>query len=249
MWLKTPEAIERVLWEGALEAATDEALERLGQEWNARGIKGSPADAVRDLPMVSIGQPEVWTLPEVYPPDKMPHPLRTKLDEADFYLVRLGCSFRPRKDDSQVEWARFLVRLLPDNAGRQPVAFDLHPLTVTQEIKRNVKVSLSPSLKFAEVEGSLGGIEFGFEYAELQPIISASGGGEALPSWDYEQAKGAMVKGGKWMHLLVKSPKGATTVRATIDLAADVHVRDSRLPVLALRDQEQVGAHRTVKLA
>ncbi len=76
----------------------------------------------------------------------MPHPLRAKLEEADFHLVRLGCSFRPHRDDNQVEWARFLVRLLPDHAGRQPLAFDLHPLMVTQEVRRNVRVSLSPSL-------------------------------------------------------------------------------------------------------
>ena len=179
----------------------------------------------------------------------MPHSLKAKLDEADFYLARLVCSFRPRKDESQVEWARFLVRLLPDGAGRQPIAFDLHPLMVTQEVQRNVTVSLDPSLKFAEVKGSLGGIEFGFEYPELQPLISASGGGEPLPSWDYEEAKGVMVKGCKWMHLLVEAPKGATPVRATLDLAADVRVRGSRLPVLGLRDKELARAHLTVRLA
>lgn len=248
MWLVMPETVDNVLWEGALQPATDKALEQLGEEWSARGNQGSPADAVRDLPLISIGQPEVWTLPEVYPPREMPHLLKAKLDEADFYLVRLGCSFRPRKDDSQVEWARLLVRLLPDSAGHQPIAFDLHPLMVTQEVKRNVKVSLSPSLNFAEVEASLGGIEFGFEYAELQPTISASGLGEALPSWDYAEAKGVMVQGGKWMHLLVKAPKGTTPVCATLDLAADVRVRESVLSVLAISDKQQAQDHLTVRL-
>lgn len=249
MWLKAPETIENILWQGALEPASEEALERLGREWAMRGVKGSPAQAARDLPIVSIGQPEVWTLPEVYPPETMPHPLKAKLDEADFYLVRASCSFRPKKDESQVEWARFLVYLLPDSVARQPIAFDLHPLMVTQEVKRNVKVSLNPSLKFYEVEGSIGGIEFGFEYPELQPIISAAGGGEATPSWDYEEAKGARVQGCKWMLLLVKAPKGTSPVRATFDLTADVRVRGSRLAVLALRDKEQARAHLTVRLA
>lgn len=249
MWLKTPETIENILWQGPLEPASDEALERLGREWATLGVKGSPAQAARELPIVSIGQPEVWTLPEVYPPEAMPHPLKVKLDEADFYLVRMSCSFRPQKDESQVEWARFLVYLLPDSAARQPIAFDLHPLLVTQEVKRNVKVSLNPSLKFYEVEGKAGGVEFGFEYPELQPIISAAGGGEANPSWDYEEAKGARVQGCKWMHLLVKAPRGTNPVRATLDLTADVRVRDARLPVLGLRDQEKARAHLTVRLA
>ncbi len=248
MWLRVPEEIENVLWEGALEPAAEDAADRLGREWAARGIKGSPADAIRDLPVVSIGRPEVWTLAEVYPPEKMPHLLKAKLEEADFYLVRLGCSFRPRRDDNQVEWARFLVRLLPDCAGRQPLAFDLHPLMVMQEVRRNVRVSLSPSLKFIEIEGSVGGIEFGFEYPELQPIISAAGVGEAKPSWDYEEAKGVKVQGAKYMHLLVKVPKGMTPVHATLDLVADVRVRQVRLPVVVIRKRQQAEDRLTVRL-
>ncbi len=248
MRLRVPEEIKNVLWEGALEPAAEDAAERLGRDWAARGIKGSPADAIRNLPIVSIGRPEVWTLAEVYPPEKMPQPLRAKLDEADFYLVRLGCSFRPRRGDNQVEWARFLVRLLPDNAGRQPIAFDLHPLMVTQEIRRNVRVSLSPSLKFTEIEGEIGGIEFDFEYPELQPIISAAGVGEAEPSWDYAEAKGVMVQGAKYMHLLVKVPKGMGPVRATLDLVGDVRVRDSRLPVVVIRNRQQARDHLSVRL-
>jgi len=248
MWLKAPETIDQVLWEGALEPATDEAVERVGREWAARGVKENAHDAVRDLPLASIGRPEVWALPELYPPDKMPYSLRAKLGEADFYLVRLACSFRPRKEQSRVEWARLTVHLLPDSTARQPIAFDLHPLMVTQEVRRNVKVTLSPSLKFQEIGAEIGGVEFGFEYPELQPLISASGAGEEKPSWDYEEAKGAMVQGSKWMHLLAKAPKGMETVRAILDLVADVRVRDSRLPVLAIRDKEQAHDRLTVRL-
>jgi len=248
MWLQVPETIEHALWEGALEPATEEAVERVSQEWASRGVKGNVHDAICDLPLASIGRPEVWALPEVYPPDKMPHPLRAKLGEADFYLVRLACSFRPRKEQSRVAWARFIVRLLPDSAARQPIAFDLHPLMVTQEVRRNVKVTLSPSLKFQEIGAEIGGIEFGFEYPELQPLISAAGAGEERPSWDYEEARGVAVQGSKWMHLLIKAPQGMEMVRAVLDLAADVQVRDSRLPVLAIRDKEQARDRLTVRL-
>jgi hypothetical protein len=248
MWLKAPATIDHVLWEGALEPATEEAVERLGREWAARGVKRDVRDAVRDLPIVSIGRPEVWALPEVYPPEKMPHPLRAKLDEADFYLVQFACSFRPVRKESQVEWARFRVRLLPDGEARQPIAFDLHPLRVTQEVKRNVRVTLGPSLKFREIEAKIGEVAFGFEYPELQPRISAAGAGEAEPSWDYEEAKGAMVQGSKWMHLLARAPRGMETVRAILDLAADVRLRGTRLPVLVIRDKERAREHLAVRL-
>jgi len=78
----------------------------------------------------------------------------------------------------------------------------------------------------------MGGIEFGFEYSELQPIISAAGVGEPRPSWDYQEAKGTRVQGSKWMHLLLNVPKGMKPVRATLDLTADVEMRGSLLQVV-----------------
>ena len=247
MWLRTPETIEKVLWEAPLEPATEAVVERVAREWAVQGIRGGKDEILGGLPIVSIGWPETWALPEVYPPEKMPPALRAKLEEADFYLVRLACSFRPVRREKQVQWARFIVYLHPDAAGRQPIAFDLHPLMVTQEVRRNVKVTLSPSLKFHEIEGSVGGIEFGFEYSELQPIISASGAGEARPSWDYEEAKGTRVQGSKWMHLLLKAPKGMKPVRATLDLTADVAMHGSLLQVVM--GKEEVARDRlSVKL-
>ena len=66
----------------------------------------------------------------------------------------------PAVDDrTRIEWARFAVRLEPDAEGRTATAFDLHPLLVTQEVKRNVKVSLAPTIKFQEVEAGLGGVD------------------------------------------------------------------------------------------
>jgi len=249
MWLRVPENIENVLWEGVLEPSTDDSVERVTREWTARGIRGSTQDAVRDLPVVSIGQPEVWSLPQLYLPNRMPALLRAKLDEADFHLVRLACSFRPVRQKSQVEWARFLAHLLPDSAGRQPVAYDLHPLMVAQEVKRNVKVTIGPALKFQEVEAKLGELAFGFEYPELWPTVSAAGLGEAQPSWDYAEAKSAAVQGSRWMHLLLKAPKGMGAVRAILDLVADVRTQGSRLPALVVRDTEQAQARLTVRLA
>lgn len=248
MWLQVPKDIRKVMWEAPLEPATAEAVERLSREWMGRGLEADVGHAIRDLPVVSIGQPEVWQLAEVYPPEKMPPTLRAKLDEGDFYLVRLACSFRPGPNGVKIEFARFLAHLVRDHSGQQPVAFDLHPLNVTQEVRRNVKVSLSPTLKFMEVEAGVGGLEFGFEYPELQPVVSAAGAGEADPSWDYEEAKGLRIQGGKWMHLLLKAPKGMASGRALLDMTADVRVRGSLLPVLVRRDRKELEANLTARL-
>jgi len=154
--------------------------------------------------------------------------LKAKKGEADFYIVRFSCSFRPVPDEKQIEWARFIVQLYSGIEG-QPIAFDLHPLMVTQEVKHSVKVTLSPTLKFQEIGASFGGMDFGLEYTELHPIISATGIGEAQPSWDYEEAKGLKVQGSKFMHMLLRVPKSMRPVEAFLDLIADVKIRDQVL--------------------
>jgi hypothetical protein len=172
----------------------------------------------------------------------MPHLLKVRSEEHDFYLVRAVCSFRPMRRSVSLSWARFIVRLLPDSNEQQPIAYDLYPKEISQEVKRHVKVSLSPTVNFQELQAGVGGIEFGFEYPELQPVISAYGIGENAVHWDYEEAKGIRLQGSKTMHFLVEAPKGMSSGWASLDLAADVLVRNSLLPTLMPRSELQEAA-------
>jgi len=185
------------------------------------------------FPIVSIGQPEIWRLPELYPLQKMPLLMQAQLKEADFYLIRLFCSFRPVPGRARVGWARFHVFLLPDSLGRQPIAYDISPVDITQEVKRHLKFTLAPMLKFQSVEAEVGSLEFGLEYPELQPIIVGAGVGEAMPTWDYQVATGmAGIQGAKWMHLLVKAPKGMPAATAQLALTAQVYVEGKWIPTV-----------------
>jgi hypothetical protein len=225
MWLPVPDNGRDVLWEGPLQPE-EQSVDRLQRSRPGGESQVDPQDLARNLPVVSIGQPETWPLGSVYEFDKMPPLLRTKANEADFYLIRLACSFRPLRRETRIEWARFVIALHPDREGHQPIAEDLHPNEVDQEVQHRTKVTLSPSLKFQSVEASLGSVEFGFEYPELQPRIVAAGHSSTKASWDYSEAAGVAVHGGKWMHLLVKSPKGMPCADADIHLVADVAVRE-----------------------
>lgn len=236
MWIRTPDRIENVLWEGPLVPATDAAVEALARNWEQRGLKGNPKKTLADTEVLTIGVPDTWKVTDFYKPGTMPYPMQAKLAEADFYAVRFGCSFRVKPREAEVEYARFIVRLQPDAEGRQPLAFDLHPLMVTQDIKRSVKVALSPVLKFQQLEAEAGSAEWGWEYTELQATISASGGSEAESSWDYSTAKGiSTVQGTKWMHMLVRAPRGMPKGEVALDLWADMKVRGGDLPVLLPR--------------
>jgi hypothetical protein len=223
MLLRVPDEIDP-LWEGELEADPD-----------AVGTRGDPqvATAIRELPVVSIGKPESWPLLDLYEADKVPVAMRALMSQTAFHVVRLSCSFRPVHDRTRIEWARFAVSLQPDAEGRTATAFDLHPLLVTQEVKRNVKVSLAPTIKFQEVEAGLGGVDVGFEYPQLEPVISASGAGETEPAWDFSSAKGAYIHGSKWMHLVVALGRGMTSCDAHLHLTADVVSAGLRIPVFS----------------
>jgi hypothetical protein len=242
MWLRAPETVHDVLWEGMLEPETEEAVVRTRRELAIRKDQADLQEDLRNLPTISIGRPEVWSLAELYPQDKMPHLLKVKLDEADFYLVRAVCSFRPMRKTISLSWARFMVRLLPDNNGRQPIAYDLYPKELFQEVKHQIKVSLSPTLNFQELQAGVGGVEFGLEYPELQPVITTAGIGESDVDWSYEEASGMRVQGSKTMHLLVEAPKGMSSAWASLDLVADVLVRNSYLPTLMPRSRRQEAA-------
>jgi hypothetical protein len=250
MWITTPDMIERILLESQLEPVSDEVLNQSARDWQSRGVKLTSHDALRILPVVSIGQPETWPLKDLYAPKTLPRLIQTKLKQADFYLVRFSCSFRPLHEESRVEWARFCVNLLPHpTTGKHPMGFDFYPQQVMQEeAKRQIKVTLSPLLKFQELEASLGSAEFGFENPAHVPIISAALGTSFDPSWDYRSDSTSGVLGTRWMYLLVKAPKGLASGQARLELEADVLVRGTRIAAKVRRQPDQAGAQLIVSL-
>jgi hypothetical protein len=179
----------------------------------------------------------------------MPLLMQAQLQAADFYLIRLFCSFRPVPGRARVGWARFHVFLRPDSLGRQPIAYDISPVDVTQEVKRRLKFTLAPMLKFQSVEAEVGSLEFGLEYPELHPIIVGAGVGEAMPTWDYQVAKGmAGIQGAKWMHLLVKAPKGMPAATAQLALTAQIYVESVSAWIPSVMGPAEQGARLEVQL-
>jgi hypothetical protein len=249
MWLTTPDTIEHSLIERQLEPLIDDASDRSAlHTTNHRGGLALQ-ETLRNMPIVSIGKPKSWLLQDLYPSKKLSRLIQTQFSQSDFYLVRLSCSFRPVHKESRVEWARFRAVLLPHTStGTQPTAFDLHPQQLVQEVKRQIKVTLSPSLKFQELEASIGSAEFGFEYTELIPLVSGAIGGSFDPSWDYTAHSDQDVQGTKWMHLLVEVPKGMTSGRALLELEADVLTKNGILPATLWRKREQESTQLTVNL-
>ena len=85
----------------------------------------------------------------------------------------------------------------------------------------------------------------GLEYIELHPIISAAGIGEGQASWDYEEARGSKIQGSKYMHMLLKVPKGMKPITAFLDLTADIKIRDQ---ILRLNVGKKESAAKSLKI-
>jgi hypothetical protein len=249
MWLTFPNTPQPILIESQLEPISEDNSASSVRGSTDQGAKPVAQGTLRDTPKVCIWSPTSVRIQDLCPPKKLPRLMRVLLNQFDFHLVYLSCSFRPLTDESCIKWARFRITLLPDSAtGVQPIAFDLYPQQVVQEVKRQVKVTFSPLLKFQELEASAGTVEIGFEDIEQIPLISGTLGSGFDPIWSYEAGRKRGIEGDRRMYLLVKAPKGLARAQAHLELEADVLVRGTVIAAKLWRKQEQTADPLTVSL-
>jgi hypothetical protein len=217
-WLPETD-LDAVIAEGPLELDPAD-LEAVRSE--PGGEEELPTLNPRDLPEVAIGRPEAWPLIECYPPELMPAEMRQRVEDADFYLVRLHCSFRPKRNEIEIEWARFVVQLLGLDGSEAPSAEAMHPEQEVSEVTKSRKFTLSPSLAFEPVDVSVGEIAFGIDYKALEPRVWGARDPADTPSWDYEPTHAQALYGSREMHLLVRAPTGAKGADARLHLVADI---------------------------
>ena len=189
-----------------------------------------PTPETDELPVVSVGRPRAWPLHDLIDHEALSPEIRGSLDRTDFFIVRLACSFRPRTSGVSIAWARFAVHLEPDPGGREPLAFDLYPRVVERERQVGRHVTLSPSLKFSEIEASAGEVGYTVEYQALDPVLSAAGFEEPTPSWDFSATPHSPVHGGKLMHAVIAAPAGLERLALLVKVTADLNHRGFRLP-------------------
>ena len=182
-------------------------------------------------PIVTLGKPQWWNLAKLAREkgEMLPPEMLLLMRDADFYLVQLACSFKPERQ-SKVEWAQFTAFLRPKRSGYgDPIAFDLYPLQVCDMTQKDIKVSIAPSLKFANVEGTLGEIVTVITYKKLEPIITGFGALQSNPCWEFEQYDSHPLRGSRFTYLVVKKPHGTEAVRMSLDITADVVTERHRL--------------------
>lgn len=212
MVVTIPSSITDILYEGSLKF--DET---------ARNAPPAQEVAEWDKPQIMIGRPQWWNIADVYrteSPALLPT-LNPCLRDRDCFLVQFSCAFRPGRD-TQLDWARFSVRLRSTNQGApNAIAFDLYPLEV-YETRRHVHIAVLPTLTFSETKAMVGESILQLQYGDLLPLTTAVGVREPNFSWDMETLQAPPLRGGRWFHALVGCPRDAQGVSAEVELVTDV---------------------------
>jgi hypothetical protein len=181
----------------------------------AREVRGFGADASSVAgapPVVTIGVPQLIGELRTMAGPKPDAATRALLDQGDFYLLKFACSLR---GDRPIDNAHFRVALDDDL-----IAYDLFPLRIDVKASKDVKVSLSPNLKFGAVDVGTGSIDVGYSYDELRPTITSEGLQESYAGWTFRSAPGYTPAGSQVMYMVVKAPLGTRTGNANLSLDA-----------------------------
>lgn len=228
----TPTEIDKPLYEGELVfvESTIKAVVTKGKftETNVRRAAHAP--------VVTLGQPRcLGQFGADYP---LPIETKKLAEKADYFLVRLACSFRPQRD-SQVDYAKLSTFLQPRAGKTPPIAFDIYPRSVYKPVEGEFNVSIAPGLKFAKVaELSVGQASTTIQFQELQPVIIGAGIQQADPSWEFERHRGQPVRGSRFLYLIVERPRSAEAVRIILDITADVRTKCGLLAA-TLKEQDR----------
>lgn len=175
-------------------------------------------------PAVTFGVPQSWNLMsllretnQTLPPDMLLH-----AKDADFYLVELAVSFRPQQNTT-INWSQFVAYLRPEKTGvGYPIAYDLFPKALTDEKRSEIKLGVSPEIKFSEIEFKVGELSTLIEYKRLTPIVTGFGLLESTPTWEFQNHSNHPLQGCRVCYLIIKKPKVSGAVRVILDISAEI---------------------------
>lgn len=196
-------------------------------------------------PAVTFGFPQSWNLMSLLretnqslPPDMLLH-----AKDADFYLVELAVSFRPQQNTT-INWSQFVAYLRPEKTGvGYPIAYDLFPKALTDEKRSEIKLGVSPEIKFSEIEFKVGELSTLIEYKRLTPIVTGYGLLESTPTWDFQNHANYPLQGCRACYLIIKKPKGSGVVRVILDVSAEIAISGRLFPAKRKKDHSSHCTH------
>ncbi|EJN58485.1 hypothetical protein [Halogranum rubrum] len=155
---------------------------------------------------------------EIYPGRRsvwrVPHPeLFEDATERAFYLLYFPIDIYPFKNDRRYTRVEFGIEL--DESGDVD-AMDLCPQDVYGSEQVTQKYTLQPSLKFAEVQASVGSAEWQTTYTQLHPTVTMFGPGKSKFGWVFSTGTGeSVLPGARHNWILLNAPADCETLDGT----------------------------------
>jgi hypothetical protein len=190
---------------------------------------------------LSIGEPEVWNLVELFEEkgSQISAEVKLMLNDYDFYQVRFACTFMP-DENCKFVWARFGVKLSTvgaeeESESKLPVAYDMFPREIFKEVKVKRNFSIGPNFKYKDFIQFDAVAEDEEEFIRYQPEIISYRLLQHDPCWDFRKSKAKdFIIGAKELLMILKAPKGRK-VEAKFELAAEVQTFLEVLPMIPVR--------------
>jgi hypothetical protein len=212
--IEAPTSIEHPLYEDRLEIVESE------EQVRRSAIRQQLSDMA---PVVTLGQPQWWSLARLAREkgESLPAEMALSLGESDFFLLQLAFSLLPHRDE-RVIWARFDIDLQPSANDLPPLAFDLYPREIYDEVESDRQIAIEPSLSFATFEAKLGKALTTIHFRKLEPVVVGYGLLQSHCGWDYQRSHQKPLTGIQVGYLIVKKPLRSGAVRAIMDVRAEV---------------------------
>ena len=203
---------------------------------NTEDVLGTPKSLFGPTSLVgmelSIGKPQSWSLVELYKLDNQPLPPMIAHDAqtCDFCLVQMAFSLQTPANVT-LERTRFTAFMHGDGSPTAPIAYDIFPNDLYDEVEQEINVGISPELKFGGIEASLANVSYGVTAKRLEPVIMTTGLLTSRPAWQFENnaksKKTTLLT--KEMFMIVKSCP-SRDVRVTFEVVADIKVDNKLWP-------------------
>jgi hypothetical protein len=236
MEIDTPATITNVAWEGEMVPPEPTVLSP---------FEHFTTSANEHMPVITIGQPELWHISEVLSDEdkKAWHPPR---DDAEYWLLRLACTLHKPRGLERIAEARKVLTLTPKSFDANPravYAHSLFPDRMETDETHQVKVALGPELEFARLaEVKLAKLETSISYRKVFPVIQSYGIGEPEPYWIFKRHASYPLEGSQFVYAIVAVGKQVGDVRAQVHLSVTVELAGGLARVGLSREAEEKAA-------
>lgn len=202
-------------WEGRLFPESKDELDNFYREVGS-ATKASKDFSLKNLPQIELGEFEIEPLINFLPKDKSQDKAKDRTDDFEYYVMQFPVNFYP--DDFVLDDVKFAVSFTTDT--EKPKVADLYPREQVEEIKKNVSLSISPSLTFSDISVDAFDLSFSFTYDEIRPVIFGAGIGRPHAYWNMKKSISYFIAGAKVMHVILKVPKKAKVLTVHAELQA-----------------------------